>query len=166
MRGITVIVGTALVIGPSCRQETPKQQEPPRGEKGVKLWAAVGVSDLILNWNSLDWDLRTRGPFTINFNVMNDGEKVVDPKLKSSRLFINGKECDGKEGRINWLVNMNNGPRDERWKALPPGDYISFTKAMGDYFKEPGEYRIKWKGEGFEAPEVVFRVMPSKKVDK
>jgi hypothetical protein len=37
---------------------------------------------------------------------------------------------------------------------------------MRDSFKEPGVYRIKWKGEGFEASEVVFRVMPREKADK
>jgi hypothetical protein len=45
-------------------------------------------------------------------------------------------------------------------------ELISFGYAMEDHFKEAGEYKIKWKGEGFEAPEVVFRVMPKKKADR
>jgi hypothetical protein len=34
--------------------------------------------------------------------------------------------------------------------------------ALGRYFKEPGIYKVSWRGEGFEAPTIVFRVMPRK----
>jgi hypothetical protein len=156
----------SAILAGGCQQETPKQQGVPRPEKGVKLWAAVGVSDALLDWSNHFWENPRIPPFTIDFALVNDGDKVIDPKLESSQLFINGRECDGKDGRINWAVQMGNGPRDDRWKALPPGDYLNFKIAMTEHFKEPGEYRIKWKGEGFEAPEVVFRVMPSKKADK
>jgi hypothetical protein len=100
-----------------------------------------------------------------HFYLVNDGKVVIDPKVESSQLFINGKECKGRDAPfgIDWPYIVVNGPCDDRLNALPPGDDLQFSYAMGDYFKEPGIYRVKWKGEGFEAPEVVFRVMPRKK---
>ena len=166
MRSVPLILVAALIAVTAGAQEAPKPKEAPKAVKGTKLWAAVSVSDTILNWDDLAWKTELRPPFMIHFYLVNDGDKVVDPKLTSSRLFINGKECDGKEGRINWPLNIGNGPRDDRWEALPPGDYLSFGYAMGDHFKKPGIYRIKWKGESFDAPEVVFRVMPPEKADK
>lgn len=158
---ILMVVGQVVINGGSHK---PQEAQEQMG-KGVKLWAAVKVSDPVLDWDNLAWELDTRGPFMIHFYVVNDGDKVVDPKLTSSRLFINGKECKGKDG-INWPRIVASGPVDDRNNALPPGDYTGFGFDFGSYFKEPGIYRVKWKGEGFEASEVVFRVMPRKKVDK
>ena len=45
---------------------------------------------------------------------------------------------------------------------LKPGKSLQFTKGMGKYVAEPGIYKIKWKGNGFESPEVVFRVLPKR----
>ena len=165
MRSVTLILVAALVAVAAGAQEAPKPKEEPKAVKGVKLWAAVSVSDTLLNWGDLKWQTGLHPPFMIHFYVVNDGDKVVDPKLKSSRLFINGKECKGRDG-LDWPHIVANGPGDDRCEALPPGDYLSFGYALGDYFKEPGVYRVKWKGESFEAPEVVFRVMPREKADK
>jgi hypothetical protein len=163
MRSATLILVAALVAVAAGAQEAPKPKEAPQAALGTKLWAAVSVSDTIINWGDRAWVPGLRPlPFMINFYLVNDGDKVVDPKVESSQLFINGKECKGKvaPNGLDWPFIMASGPRDGRWKALPPGDHLSFGYAMGDYFKEPGIYRIKWKGEGFEAPEVVLRVMP------
>jgi hypothetical protein len=156
---ILIATGSALAVG---AKEPPKPRERPKREKETKLWAAVSVSDPVLDWDNLAWELGTRAPFMIHFYLVNDGDKVIDPKIRSSKLLINGKAFKGKGGS-DWPYIAANGPRDGRWKALPPGDYLAFGYAFRDDFKEPGTYRVKWKGEGFEAPEVVFRVMPRKK---
>jgi hypothetical protein len=166
MRYVPLILVASLIAVTAGAQEAPKPREAPKAVKGTKLWAAVSVSDTLLNWGDLAWKTELRPPFMIHFYMVNDGDKVVDPKLASSRLFLNGKECKGKDDVVNWQVSIGRGPRDDRWEALPPGDYLSFTMNMGDSFKEPGTYRVKWKGESFEAPEVVFRVMPRKKAGK
>jgi len=168
MRGVTLILVAALVALAAGAQEPPKPKGAPKLEEGTKLWAAVSVSDTLLNWGDLAWKTELRPPFMIRFYMVNDGDKVVDPKIESSQLFINGKECKGKDAPygLDWPFIVVNGPQNNRRNALPPGDYLSFGYAMGDSFKQPGSYRIKWKGEGFEAPEVVFRVMPREKADK
>jgi hypothetical protein len=33
---------------------------------------------------------------------------------------------------------------------------------LGDYLKEPGLYRVSWKGAGFQSSEIVLRVLPEK----
>jgi hypothetical protein len=168
MRSVPLILVAALVAVAAGAQEAPKPKEAPHVAKGTKLWAAVSVSDTILNWDDTAWEVGLRPPFGITFYLVNDGDKVVDPKVDSSQLFINGKECKGKDAPygLDWPFIIANGPHDERRNALPPGEDHQFGYTMGKYFKEPGIYRIKWKGEGFEASEVVFRVMPRKQPDR
>ena len=63
---------------------------------------------------------------------------------------------------VRWAGIVRRGLRDGRWNALPPGDSLIFGKDLGKYFEEPGIYRLSWKGMTFEAPEIVFRVLPRK----
>ena len=118
-----------------------------QSQKSPRLWAAISISDPL---SQEGW---TKG-IAIHFTVVNDGSAPLDPKIVASKIIVNGKELEDS-GFI-----LGNGPRDARWDALPPGDSLRFTYALGEYFKEPGIYKVSWKGEGFEAPEVVFRVMP------
>lgn len=162
MRSVPLVGVAALIAVTAGAQEAPKPREVPNAVKEAKLWAAVSVSDTILNWGDTSWEVGLRPPFMIHFYLVNDGEKLIDPRVEASQLFINGKECKGRNAPygLDWPFTVANGLRDNRWHALPPGDYLGFGYAMGGHFKEPGIYHIKWKGEGFEAPEVVFRVIP------
>src|SRR5262249_54659957 len=90
----------------------------------------------------------------ITFTLVNDGNQVIDPKIPSARIVVNGKPLPDS-GLI-----FGNGPRDARFTALPPGDHLLFGYALGSHFKKPGVYRVHWEGEGFRSPEVVFRVLP------
>ena len=114
-----------------------------------RLWAAISVSEPLFQegWTK---DL------SIHFTLVNDGGETLDPQLTASNIIINGKELK-ETGFI-----LGNGPRDARWNALPPGESLRFNYALGEYFKEPGIYEVAWKGKGFEAPAIVFRVMPRK----
>jgi hypothetical protein len=98
--------------------------------------------------------------------LVNDSDKTIDPELGSSQLLVNGKELGD-----DWSFQMANGIRDDRFEALPAGDHLAMTisfgrdfqGALGRHFREPGIYRVSWKGKGFQSPEIVFRVMPRKK---
>ena len=92
----------------------------------------------------------------VYFTLVNDGSATIDPNIESSKIIINGVALKDS------AFILSNGIRDQRWRALPPGDSLEFAYALEKYFKEPGIYRVSWKGENFETPTVVFRVMPAK----
>ena len=54
--------------------------------------------------------------------------------------MINGKELSDS-GLI--LSSVQKGSRSE---ALSPGENLQFDCLLGDQFKEPGTYRVFWKG--------------------
>ena len=90
----------------------------------------------------------------IEFTLVNDGDKVIDPKIPESQIVINGKELTDS-GLIFSSVQ-----KGTRFRALSPGESLQFSLPLGDQFKEPGTYRISWKGAGFHSPEIVLRVLP------
>lgn len=113
------------------------------------LWAALSVSRPLFHGG---WTKE----LSIHFTLVNDGKETIDPKIGSSKIIVNGVELENSD------FILSNGPRDARWKALPPGDALEFTYALENYFKEPGIYRVSWKGDNFETPVIVFRVTPDK----
>lgn len=131
----------AVAAGP------PEQKAKP----DKKLWAAISTSTPIRDWPAFSVDV-----FMVNFGLVNDGDKTVDPEIDSSQLLVNGKVLK------NWDFIINNGIRDGRWKALPPKDNLGFGYALGNHFEEPGIYKLQWKGKDFQSPEIVLRVMPKR----
>jgi hypothetical protein len=138
-------LGIALALAADPRQ----QEDASKANK--KLWAAISVNKPVL-----DWDVVTVDPFMVYFALVNDGETAVNPEVEASQLFVNGKELK------DWSFIIRNGPRDERWKKLPAGDYLSIGYDLGKHFEQPGPYKLLWKGKGFQSPEFVFRVMRTK----
>ena len=120
----------------------------PVRERGG-LWAALGVNHVVFHLGEMEG-------LNVEFTLVNDGEVTMDPKIGESRIVVNGKEL-ADSGLI-----LGNGPRDARFAALPPGQCLRFSYSLGDYFKEPGIYRVSWRGANFRSPEVVFRVLPEK----
>src|SRR5262249_54112552 len=114
------------------------------------LWAAISANRPLFEENGIG------GPegFAIHFTVMNDGKETVDPELSSSQFLINGIPLR------EWSVTIRRGPRNDQWRALPPGGYLFFTVALGTHFAQPGDYKVAWKGKAFRTPEFVFRVVP------
>jgi hypothetical protein len=88
--------------------------------------------------------------------LVNDRDKVIDPKIPESQILINGKEL-GDSGLI--LRSVQKGTRSE---ALPPGASLQFSLPLGDQFKEPGIYRVLWKGSAFQSSEIVLRILSDK----
>jgi hypothetical protein len=139
-----VVVGIGVMLAVAIAMKDRAQPEK-------KLWAAISVSHPILELGS------TGDRFRITFALVNDGDKVVDLEILSSQLLVNGEELK------DWPMIVSNGPRDERWGALPAEDDLVFSYALGDYFKAAGIYRVSWKGKGFQTTEVVFRVLDKTK---
>jgi multidrug efflux pump subunit AcrA (membrane-fusion protein) len=149
--------------GPSkdeSQQEKPGKDEAHESRKGragpaegagdraaKELWAGMSINQPLFrageDTNSLQF----------SFALVNGGDKVLDPRIPGyPRLVVNDKELD-----LSSIPGV--GPRDERFKALPPGDNLRFGMAAGQFFDRPGVYRVYWQGEGFRSNEVVFRVM-------
>ena len=116
-------------------------------KKAGSLWAGLSVNHPVFKAGQTK-DLR------IEFTLVNDGDKVIDPKIPESRIVIDGKEL-GDSGSI-----LSSAQKGNRPKALPPGESVQFDCALGDRFKEPGIYRVSWKGSGFQSSEIVLRIMP------
>jgi hypothetical protein len=117
-----------------------------------KLWVATGVAHPV-------YQLADAATLVVSFEVVNDGDSVVDPGIGSSRLFINGAEPSG------WNFIINNGLRNSYFWALPPGERLSFGYELGPrYFSTPGVYTVSWQVGSFLSPPVTFRVLPSSRV--
>jgi hypothetical protein len=112
------------------------------------LWAGLSVNHPIFRAGQTK-DLR------IEFTLVNEGEKSIDPMIGDSRIVINGKELTDS-GLI-----LNRVPKEVHAKALSPGGSVQFDCLLGDQFKKPGTYRILWGGAGFQSSEIVLRILPS-----
>jgi hypothetical protein len=115
--------------------------------KAGSLWAGLSVNHPTFVAGKTK-DLR------IDFALVNDGKKVIDPKISESEIIINGKEL-GDSGQILGSVQMG-----ARSTSLPPGESLHFDCLLGDQFKEPGIYRVLWKGAGFRSQDIVLRILP------
>jgi hypothetical protein len=116
-------------------------------EKAGSLWAGLSVNHPVFRAGQTK-DLR------IEFTLVNDGDKVIDPKIADSRIIINGKELSDSK------LILSSVQKDARFKALPPGESLQFDRLLRDQFKEPGTYRVSWKGSGFHSSEIVLRILP------
>jgi hypothetical protein len=117
-----------------------------------ELWAGISVSRPLLDLNAYTVD-----PFMLRFGIVNETGKTVNPEIKSAKLLVNGKEMDITPKGA--LIELS----DDRWDALPTGDYLSFSVDVSKYFDKAGTYRVVWKGKSFQSQEILFRVVGSKK---
>ena len=116
-------------------------------KKAGSLWAGLSVNHPIFRAGQTK-DLR------IEFTLVNDGNKVIEPKIPESHIVINSKELSDS-GLI--LSSVQKG---DRFGALPPGESLQFDCLLGDRFKEPAIYRVSWTGAGFQSSEIVLRILP------
>jgi hypothetical protein len=112
-------------------------------------WAGLSVNHPIFRVGQTK-DLR------IEFTLVNDGDKVIAPSIPESHIIINGKEIAASG------VILSSVPKGGSSKTLSPGESLQFDCLLGDRFKEPGTYRIYWKGADFHSPEVVLRILPDR----
>src|SRR6185369_5266450 len=95
---------------------------PPTGAPLPKcsLWASLSLNRPIFQ----EGDTET---LQINFTLVNDGDKAFDPRIRASKIVVNGKALDDS------AFIFGNGPRDARFDALPAGDYLLFGWGLGKY---------------------------------
>ncbi len=129
-------------------QPKPKLWSHAPGQQG-SLWAAVSVNHAAFEQGQTK-DLR------LEFILVNDGDKAIDPKIAESRIVINGKEV------VDPGLILGTLQKDVRLNAMLPGDHLQFGLVLGDRFKEPGIYRVSWKGTGFQSPEIMLRILPDR----
>jgi hypothetical protein len=145
VRDMRMYILTLLSAGLFIAAEPPKEAAKVK----AKLWAGISVNEPVFKQGG-------GKKVSILLALVNDGGDIIDPELDSSQLLVNGKLAK------NWDITIGNGPRDDRFKALPAGDYLGFGYAydLAEYFTTPGIYKVCWKVKGFRTPEVVFRVLP------
>jgi hypothetical protein len=116
-------------------------------KKAGNLWAGLSVNHPIFRAGQTK-DMR------IELTLVNDGDKVIDPKIPESQVLINGKELSDAGLILSSIEDVT------RLKALPPGESLRFDCPLGDQFKKPAIYRVSWKGVGFQSSEIVLRILP------
>jgi hypothetical protein len=116
-------------------------------KKAGSLWAGLSVNHPIFRAGQTK-DLR------FEFSLVNDGDKIVDPKIPDSQIVINGKELTDS------AMILSGVQKGAGFRALPPGESLQFDCPLGDQFKEPGTYRVSWEGSGFQSAEIVLRILP------
>lgn len=153
MRAVILVLATVALtaVEPDERGRKPVAPAKP---KVNTIWVAIGVDRLVREAGNL------KAPLRMSFVVVNDGDKATDANVESSRLIVNGKAL------VDWPFIVANGPRDARWKSLPPGEHLEFAYDFSEYFTAPDTYRVTWKGDGFESAEMVFRILPPKPLDR
>jgi len=87
-------------------------------EKAGSLWAGLSVNHPIFKAGQTK-DLR------IEFTLVNDGEKLIDPKIPESQIVINGKEVSDS-GSV-----LSSVKEDARFKALPSGETFNSIALSG-----------------------------------
>jgi RNA polymerase sigma factor (sigma-70 family) len=127
-------------------QPGPGAGKAKAAEEAKPLWAGLSINQPVFREGGTEL-------LQLTFSMVNDGDKVIDPKIAASKLIVNGKPLPDS------AFIFGNGPRDDRFTALPPGDFLLFGYGLGSRFKKPGVYRVYWEGEGFRSPQVVFRIL-------
>jgi hypothetical protein len=140
---VQVLLAAGVLLGTNAPQQAETKMEK-------KLWVSISVNSPIFDEGN------PAKPLVINFVLVNDGDKTVNPDVEASQLMVNGRELE------RWPFIIANGIRDDRWEALPPGEYLNFTYGLSGHFREPGIYRVSWRSKDFRSPEIIFRILPKR----
>lgn len=84
-------------------------------------------------------------PLYIEFKLENKSAVTQNPKINQSKLLLNGKELPESS------MIFGNGPRDQRFTALPAGQSLNFSHDLRVYVRQPGRYQLVWKGENYSS---------------
>jgi hypothetical protein len=144
-----LLVQTRAGGQPAARQSPATPSPGTAANANSPLWSALSISHTVFRPEDLN-------SLAIEFTLVNDGKTPVDPKIPQSRIIVNGQEL-AESSRL-----LGSESRVARLPSLPPGDPLRFALPLGDQFRTPGTYRVSWQGEGFQSPELSFRVLPEK----
>ena len=99
--------------------------------------------------------LATQSPYVmLTFILLNDSDAPINTVEESWQIVI-----DGKELKDSGLI-FGNGLRPVGgWGVLKPGESFQFGKglALSNYFPDEREYKVSWKGKGFQSSTIVVR---------
>ncbi len=111
--------------------------------------------NLKLTAEPLRLTLAERQNFKVSIAATNQGDEVINPELYTARLFINGSES------MVWSLAILNGPREEKWLALPPGETVSMTwPSMGEsLFPDPGSFVLVLRFSDLELAPIQVQVL-------
>jgi hypothetical protein len=143
---------------PRAGDRKPKRAAPPAAPKPDapneargKLWAVISIVPPVLVR-----DPSTRYPDWIELDLGNDGAQAVEPKAEDSVLVVNGQPQRSR----GWQMGLRNGLFSGEWFKMPPGGWTGIMRPLSGIITEPGVYRVSWRGENFQSPEVVYRILP------
>ncbi|MEJ7731584.1 MAG: hypothetical protein WKG00_20520 [Polyangiaceae bacterium] len=128
---------------------------PPVDGAGATPPAAAAPLRVRLGAATHTLSAANRDTFQLDFVVINEGAAVVEPRLGESSLLVDGVVLP------IWTVYIGNGARDERFAALPPGDRLDFSYAMGTALpRAPGKYVLVYVVRGARSAPFELRVTP------
>lgn len=98
----------------------------------------------------------TQPPFVmLTFILLNDSERPINAVEGGWKIVMDGKELEDSD------FIFGNGPQPSGgWGTLRPGESCEFGKALelSRYFPEEREYRVSWKGKGFQSSTITVKV--------
>jgi hypothetical protein len=100
----------------------------------------------------------TQPPFVmLTFILLNDSEVPVNAVEGGWQIVIDGKEL----GDSDFIFGNGPGPVGG-YGILKPGESYELGKGLelSKYFPEEREYRISWKGKGFQSSTITVTVTP------
>jgi hypothetical protein len=147
LRAIHLARAKAALASP----ESPRLEATKDGSGG-HVWAALSVNHPIVRQGEA-------ANLEVEFDLVNETNQGIDPRIPESRIVVNGKEL-AESGLI-----MGRTPRTSRFQRLLPGEDLHFVGTFRHEFEEPGTYQVVWEGAGFLAPGVVIRVLPRRRSD-
>jgi hypothetical protein len=87
----------------------------------------------------------------LSFLLLNDSRAAVESHPELWKVIVNGTALKDSSDLFG------NGPMPVGgYQTLNPGEHYELGKALpvSTYFPHPGEYKISWKGQGFESPTI------------
>jgi hypothetical protein len=100
----------------------------------------------------------TQPPFVmLTFILLNDGDTPVNSIEGGWQIVIDGKELSDSDFIFGNGVTPVGG-----WGTLKPGESYEFGKGLelSRYFPEEREYRVSWKGKGFQSSTITVMITP------
>ena len=102
----------------------------------------------------------TQPPFVmLTFILLNDSEAPINAVEGAWKIVIDGKELKDSD------IIFGNGPGPVGgYGILKPGESYEFGKGLelSRYFPEEREYKVSWKGKGFQSSTITVRVTPKR----
>ena len=123
---------------------------PSLQKKGQPL--LLNCSNIMQNSKQLEliaepseFSMKQISEFQVGLKMVNLGSKTLEPGIHNSRLMVDGKIC------YAWDLAQN-GPHEEPWEYLKPGEQIEFVRPLGEaMFPKEGRYKVTLELGEFES---------------